>query len=607
MQYVHLRATLFLFLVLSAGVLRAQPTAPPLQIQDTLEHCATTIPAEAWSKRAAWKTLEEDDTSHAFQGDAVIVNERLALVFRKDSAGAELHSVGSTAALRAVLAPPLGNGRLAGFTVKENSATEIVIEAAFANTDGGSAVVRFEVQPGQPFVKTDAARGADSLRIEAPCRYGVLPDFFASDIALDARELNASRVELPSENFFLHMLGGGESIVAAIWNQREKEMEIALSGSGDTRTIQNSSIPFGEKGSVFVGVLETPGIWHEHSVAKTDKNRVIPLGWHTPFAAHWRMDWRQKEGMNDSWDMLIERNDGEFDKPDWFGQADSFGNSDWNQGGRKRWTTVLGLFLYPCWIDRNGEACIQPLKNPGNFEGTVLAYPVNRTPATPLTTFTFVDLVRATLGVGPCQYVLDVEGQQKKSAGRPTCATRALLDAIYADKQQVAKKAEVEQALVDVLAFMQLIRGRIEDYAEFSRQMQAYLQEQKQARPELAPFLDSLASNAKRIDEAVAKRSKSIHSQEYAKQLVDEFRDTVVGNEGSDALKRCKKITAGFVEIGGNQDELVGECRLAVRIMRQQAALAMASDPRATEIAQEVRRRTHAMLRNPTSYEAPRH
>jgi hypothetical protein len=598
---------LFLSLLLLAAEVRAQPSAPPLQILDTLEHFTTTIAADAWNKKTAWKTLEEDDTSHVFQGDAVIVNERIALVFRKDSAGAELHSVGSAPALRAVLAPQLENGRLTGFAVATNSADEIAVEATFANANS-TGHVRFEMQPGQPFVRTGSASGAaDGLRIEAPCRYGLLPDFFASDIALDARELAADRVELPSENFFLHMLGSGEAIVAAIWNQREKEMEIALSGSGDARAIQASSIPFANKGSVYVGVLETPGIWHEHSVAKTDKGRVISLGWHVPFPAHWRMDWRQKEGMNDSWDMLIERNDGEFDKPDWFGQSDSFGNSDWNQGGRKRWTTVLGLFLYPCWIDRNGEACIQPLKNPGNFEGTVLAYPVNRTPATPLTTFTFVDLVRATLGVGPCQYVLDVEGQQKKSAGRPTCATRALLDAIYTDKQQADRKAEVEQALDDVLAFMHLIRGRIEDYSEFSRQMQTYLQEQKKAHPELATFLDSLVSTSKRIDEAVKRRSKSIGTREYAGQLVDNFRNTLVGYEGSDAQDRCKKITAGFVEIGGNQDELVGECRLAVRILRQQAALAMASDPRVTEIAQEVRRRTHAMLRNPTSYEAPRH
>jgi predicted secreted Zn-dependent protease len=46
---------------------------------------------------------------------------------------------------------------------------------------------------------------------------------------------------------------------------------------------------------------------------------------------------------------------------------------------------------------------------------------------------------------------------------------------------------------------------------------------------------------------------------------------------------------------------------MVVKILRQRAALAMAADPRVASVAKEVRRRTQQMLRNPTSYEAPRH
>ena len=61
------------------------------------------------------------------------------------------------------------------------------------------------------------------------------------------------------------------------------------------------------------------------------------------------------------------------------------------------------------------------------------------------------------------------------------------------------------------------------------------------------------------------------------------------------------------MQIGGNQDELVGKCRVAVKNLRQRAALAAAADPRAAAVAKEIRSRTQAMLRNPTGYEAPRH
>jgi hypothetical protein len=109
------------------------------------------------------------------------------------------------------------------------------------------------------------------------------------------------------------------------------------------------------------------------------------------------------------------------------------------------------------------------------------------------------------------------------------------------------------------------------------------------------------------MDAYVAQRKEGVKTPEYATGLVVEFRTTLVDYEGNDATAKCKRITAALVDIGGNQDELVGECRMVVKILRQRAALAMATDPRVAPVAKEVRRRTQQMLRNPTSYEAPRH
>ena len=93
----------------------------------------------------------------------------------------------------------------------------------------------------------------------------------------------------------------------------------------------------------------------------------------------------------------------------------------------------------------------------------------------------------------------------------------------------------------------------------------------------------------------------------FANSLADRFRKTLVDYDGPDALAKCKEITNAWVQIGGNQDELVGECRVAVKVLRQRAALIVAQDPRMADIAREVRRQTQTMLRNPASYEAPRH
>ena len=590
--------------------LPAEQPAASVAIFDTGTSSPAPLAGQAFAGKAVWTELPEGAAPHKFKGDAVLANSHITAVFRQNGPGAELYGGGAEKpVLRAVLAPMADKAaaRLASVAIVASAAGKAAVDAAFKMPGGKDATVRFELQAGQVFVRTEARGGADRLRLEAPCRFAVLPDFFADDIAVDAAALPVDRAELPSENFLLHMVGRGEAIVMAVWNQREADVQVALAGQDEARAIQASEIPYGTKGSVYVALLEGPGIWHSRDVSKADADRVIPLEWRAPYAAQWRVDWRQDDGLTDSWDMLVQRPDGAYVKTDWFGQSDAYGTPDWMKPDRKRWTTVLGSFQYPCWIDKDGRGFLQPLKKPGKFQGPALLYPINRTPATPLATFTFVDIVRAALGVGPCEYILDVEGQKKKAEGVPTCATRGKLDGIYARKQQKQRKAEVEQALSDVLAFMRHIRIRIEGYVTFGHETLAYLDEQKKARPELAGFIADMETAIRRVDAAVERRRKAIRPPEDAAALVGQFRTTLVDYEGDDALEKCKKLTAAFVGIGGDQDELVGECRAAVKILRQKAALAMAVDPRTAPVAGEIRRRTQAMLRNPTGYEAPRH
>ena len=77
--------------------------------------------------------------------------------------------------------------------------------------------------------------------------------------------------------------------------------------------------------------------------------------------------------------------------------------------------------------------------------------------------------------------------------------------------------------------------------------------------------------------------------------------------EGDDALAKCNAITEAIVVVGGNQDELVGECRMAVKVLRQRAGLAMATDPARGRDRQGNPRPDPEVLRNAASYEAPRH
>lgn len=573
------------------------------RVFDTGNPSPTPLSGETLSKRTGWTELPEGRTGHLFRGNAVLCNGRLIAVLRATGRGVELYSCGlGEPTERAVLVPAGGAGaRLTSVTVVENEPAAVTVDAAFKLPGGQTVTLRCQLAMGRAFVKTEARGGLTALSVEAPCRFVVLPDFFADDMVIDATRIPVPRGEIPSENFLLQMVAGGEAIVVSVSKSRDQDARIELAGQGASRVVRRSQISYGKEGPIWVAVLEGEGTWHQQPVAAEDAGRILPLAWKMPYPAAWRVDWSRQDRLTGSWEMLIQRSADQFDKPDLIGGSR-------RHGRLRRWTTVLGRFDYPCWVDLTGRGNLQALKGkPVRFQGPALVYPIGRVKQTPLDRLAVVDVVRQTLGVGPCEYILDVEGQGAAMKGRATCATRDLLGGIYERRQQKQKRPEIEQALDDVLTFVTHIRGRIEDYRTFGGELLVYLDGQKKARPELIEFIADMQRLTGRIEANVQKRRPQIQSVAYVADLTDKFRRTLLDYQGDDALKKCQAITQAIVIVGANQDELVGESRMAVKNLRQAAGLAMAIDPRTAEVAQEIRRRTQKVLRKPATYEAPRH
>ncbi|HEV3151301.1 MAG TPA: hypothetical protein VGY94_10125, partial [Acidobacteriaceae bacterium] len=347
-----------------------------------------------------------------------------------------------------------------------------------------------------------------------------------------------------------------------------------------------------------------PHIWHRFQIAAGDAGAVKRLDWTMPFSAIWRCDFTRDNGLVSSWEML------RWDK-DAYRKPSINGNNEERLDPRERvrWITFLGKFRYPCWIDAKGEGSVEPIKHSElRFQGAGLVYPIARwRQTTPLDVYTMVDVLRSTLGVGPCEYLLDLEGQKQEYKGAATCAVFDLLNGIYCRNEQVKKRAEVDRALQDVLSFVTHIRGRITRYVKFGQQMRAYLGQQKKLHPELGDFLSAMDKLAAEIDARFAARADEIKTPAHVAAMNDRFRKTLLGYEGSDAFNKCQQFTRALVVIGDNQDELSSECRWVVKNLRQQAGLWLAQDPRVAPVAREIRARAQKALRNPAYHEAEGH
>ena len=616
------------------GVRGAAESTPPAE-PFTLLYDAAAVPVAGFGEAivwnlVSWPRLDEDDTTHRFQGNAVFLNDRLGAVLRRESAELEVYArQGGTVRLWARLQPISGGNvplRRTGLAVKENNPSSISLEVAFSSARGEKRRVRYELTTGAPFVKTTGGDGVERLRVQAPCRFAVLPDFFGDDMVVDASAIPAARAELSSENFLLHLMPGGEAMVMTVSESREEDIGITLAGSGP-RQITGSDIAYGKKAHIWVALLAGKGIWHEQTIAAADAGKVLDLDWRMPFPALWRVDWSTADKLTDSWEMMLQHPDGRYLMQGWFGQDEAegqrfgkeFGARDWNKPDRQRWNPVLSSFAFPCWTDQTGRGHLQPLKQRRevergpicNFDGPVVIYPMDRVPNAPFTTplerFTVVDLVRMTLGVGPCQFILDLEGQKRNSRGVATCYGRDVINAIYKEGTQLQNRAVIEEHLAATVAFIRNVRERIDDYVRFGQAMKGYLAEQKRLHPDQAEFLDGLLGVTQRLDQFFEKSREAIRTPAFAQQTADAFREKLLSSTEKDAAQQCATQMAIFTSIGGAQDGLVASCRMLVKTLRQRAGIARAVHPALKEIATEIRTRTQAVLRNPTAYEAPRH
>jgi hypothetical protein len=611
----------------ATGAPAADPSA---RLYDVPPKVAAALSDEALSRRSAWLPVKENDTTHRFKGCPVFLNDKIVAVLREGTPDVDLYSR-QTRGLKlcARLQPLAADGtspKRTSLAVTENTATSISIEVGLQSAGGKRGRITYSLVLGAAFVKTAASASVATLRVRAPCRFAVMPDFFGDDIVLDANAIPVRRAELPSDNFLLHMTLGGEAILMTVSASRDNDIGITLSRSVPRR-IEASDISYGRKRHVWVAVLAGEGIWHQRTIAEADAGKVLKLDWKMPFPALWRVDWGAVDGLNDSWEMLLQHPQGKYVMQGWFGQdpaegqsfGKEFGPRDWNKPGRKRWNPVLGSFAYPCWIDKDGQGYLQPLVKRRyvergevyNFRGPAIVYPIDRARRAPFRTpvdrLTVVDLVRMTLGVGPCRYILDLEGQKRNSKGVATCYARDVINAIYKAGTQLRNGPVIEKHLVAALAFIRNVRERIDDYIQFGRKTRAYLLEQKRLHPARARFLNEMLRITKRLDEFYESRKASIRTPAYAQKAAADFRRELLKYTGEDAYKKCAERMRIFTGIGGAQDGLVASCRMIVKVLRQRCGLAMATDPDLKPIAAELRDRTQKVLRNPTAYEAPQH
>ena len=540
-------------------------------------------------KKTNWERVDPGTTAHLLSGDVVVENERIAVVFCRQSAGPLVCIKSATPEgkdrSRLVSIAPDGKPgtRLSDIQVRKNEEDQVALEVSSRTQRGREIRTTYTLTRGQTFVECKPLQDAARIRVEAATRFAVIPDFFGADMVFDPRAYAQTNLVIPPENFVLGLVEGESAIVMSVWPAGEQEVSLVLAGAKEDRRIKATEITFDGK-SVYVALLQAPGIWHERRLQAPYADQDIALEWKKPFPAKWRAN------------LCLQR------------QSDSW---DFQDHKSETWMLYQAL-VYPCWFDGdNGFVRLSrrfvAVKGPTDF---VLVYPSDRKKDTPLATFTPVDIVRNTLGVGPCEYVLDREGLQGRSAntgrknfGRGVCDTTTPIEYLFMTGVEMRDSALVAHLVDDILADISAIDARVLEFRSFAKELGELDATRTNASKSAAQLLDEAEKTAKEIEALYQEKLPTIKNPVHAAQVGQRIKELAARTDPEN-LGECKTLTRELRDVAGTQHLMVGDYRVMAKRLRQEAGIYGAEDPSTLKLAENIRKLGGQILRKKYGVEA---
>ena len=173
---------------------------------------------------------------------------------------------------------------------------------------------------------------------------------------------------------------------------------------------------------IWVACLEGAGLWHEQTAIPPGKKGRLS-DWKPPFPAKWRLDVLQGSG-----------------------------------------ETVVKL----AWRRRRPST---EFAGPASARA-MLVYAMDRSQATPLTTFTPIDILRGTLGVGPCQYILQTEGLASDANPTPD-NVMTWIEKQFSRKKEKKSADEIRERLAQMVEHVGQAQARIDQYRRMFAEVEA--------------------------------------------------------------------------------------------------------------------------------------
>ncbi|MCX7045823.1 MAG: hypothetical protein NTX50_10125 [Candidatus Sumerlaeota bacterium] len=557
-------------------LVRREPKTPPrLSVWDPKQELGAGLD---FAPKNQW--LLSEGQSHIFFGTPVFQIRHLAGFMRKDDGSLAIYAAqGRTLKPRGVIAPTPAFKVSQCEMVQANGRTGIRV----ASEKGGRSYTAWLNPKG--VISIESTQIASFIVQQCQLRYGLLPSFIGTDICYAPQKLyGLKQVSIPSTQWFVGLGESGDNMMVAVWDSDSQAVSLGLSGQGENRLIDSFNIAT-DKAGFSLSFVEHANLWHKEPLNEDWLGEYTTIKWERPFQARWMGHFNVTPASKPTFrDALME-----YSFPVANAKTRMWGVwfENWN--------------FYPFFFD--GPRTVVHFEKAFVPNGDALFY--------------FLEPAAADL-YSPCEIVEQALGKEKAAAlfdfdasrlrklkystpdnfiyDRPVCATTTHLTKIKKEE-----KATVGMNLATHLyEFIREIRGRVDQYAAFFEQTEAYLKGEKARRPELQSYLTEL--------ESMVTDARTKTQEIYATPLSAVEKKTEAIKK---ALQESKADGFDFGPLdvrgtAGAQDDLCRRYnRLVIRLM-QAAALKCGDSPEGAAIAKHIWDQSRLMLRQPTRWESRR-
>jgi len=512
---------------------------------------------------------------HFFKGDAVVENDHFLAVFRLREGRVAVYSKADLSQKKMELVPLQLKGKSASITkcrILHNTGEDAVLEVSFAGAKADEEMSALFFFSTKEIVEIKSLENMKGISLLSPIEYGIVPDFIADDLILNPKEYpSTNTLHIPSSNLFLGLLRGRNNMLVVTWPEGEQQMRLTLADQQEeSRLIE--SVDFENDGkSIYLALLDAPGIWHKEELKPSYLERDIAISWKRSFPAKWitqlgKMTYKFR------------------------GFRGSYG----------------GTRIYPVWFE--GESTYYRLGKSLPPKGESLIYFLERK-GTPVSVSTPVDIMTEALGRQACETIIDLPGRALRTHHRRPGVTLPwacvcgfnddILYPIFEKGQEVEKKELVEETVDDMAFYVTQIIKRTDEYGEFVHDMISFLNLKRKSNPDLKPFLDSMEAITEEILQHYNRQKEQVKTLDYVDELARKTK-ALTQKKDPKNLSNFSNLVEKWTDAGAH---LEGGLRGVTRHLFQEAGYACVNQPEAIEIAEEIRRRCRECLRNPYGLE----